>query len=270
MGCRFNLAKSTLHHCFVRVIFALNKIAPKIIRWPNQDERISIKQKFKKIGNFQGVIGAIDGTYVPIKAPQNNPTVYINRKCFFGVTLQAIATSDLKFIDCFCGYPSSVSDARIFRNSDVYSLMNEAPSQLFSEGEYILGDKAYPDAKYCVPPFIERGNFMPQHRQFNYLHAKSRQVVERSFSLLFGRFRRLNYLNMSRMDLLPSTVIACCVLHNVCLSEPQSLKNNLEAPEKNLRAQQPNVMVIANDENNLSKRAEIFQDFIDRNIIRLG
>lgn len=44
-----------------------------------------------------------------------------------------------------------------------------------------------------------------------------RQAVERAFALLKGRFRRLKYLHMSVADLIPSVILACCVLHNLCL-----------------------------------------------------
>ncbi|TGZ57063.1 Nuclease harbi1 [Temnothorax longispinosus] len=44
-----------------------------------------------------------------------------------------------------------------------------------------------------------------------------RQVIERAFALLKGRWRRLKYLDMNRDDVIPFTIIACCVLHNICL-----------------------------------------------------
>lgn len=44
-----------------------------------------------------------------------------------------------------------------------------------------------------------------------------RQVIERAFALLKGRFRRLKYLDMSLIDLIPDVILVCCVLHNVCL-----------------------------------------------------
>lgn len=46
-----------------------------------------------------------------------------------------------------------------------------------------------------------------------------RQVIERAFVLLKGRFRRLKYLHMSVADLIPYVILACCVLHNLCLEE---------------------------------------------------
>jgi len=43
--------------------------------------------------------------------------------------------------------------------------------------------------------------------------------VERAFALLKGRFRRLKYLHMSMAELIPCVILACCVLHNLCLQE---------------------------------------------------
>lgn len=47
--------------------------------------------------------------------------------------------------------------------------------------------------------------------------SQKRQVIERAFALLKGRFRRLKYLDMSRLDLIPFFIMAACVLHNICL-----------------------------------------------------
>jgi len=59
--------------------------------------------------------------------------------------------------------------------------------------------------------------FFQEQKQFNNSLAETRQVIERAFALLKGKFRRLRYLNMSRIDLIPQTIIACCVLHNICI-----------------------------------------------------
>lgn len=52
---------------------------------------------------------------------------------------------------------------------------------------------------------------------FNKHLSETRQVIERAFALLKRRFRRLKYLHMTRIDLIPETILACCILHNVCL-----------------------------------------------------
>lgn len=193
-------------------------MAPTIITWPTQEEAIVISEKFAAFSGIPGIIGVVDGSYIPIKAPSVNPEVYINRKCFHGITLQAICDYDRKFTDTFTGYPSSVSDIRIFRNSDIYRMIEEERDRYFPPNSFIIGDKAYPIMQWCVPPYIDRGNMLEVEKNFNKLHAKARQVIERAFALLFGRLRRLRYLDMNRIDLIPSTIIACCVIHNMCLN----------------------------------------------------
>lgn len=55
--------------------------------------------------------------------------------------------------------------------------------------------------------------------------SQKRQVIERSFCLLKGRFRRLKFLDMSRLDLIPFFIIAACILHNICL---EGIDNDIE------------------------------------------
>jgi hypothetical protein len=168
-----------------------------------------------------GIVGAVDGTYVPIKAPVEKPEVYINRKCFHTVTLQAICNHRLQFMNCFSGYPSSVSDIRIFRNSGIYDKMLTSYQMYFDNGQFIISDKAYPTNDFCISPYIERADVTEEQLHFNSQHAKSRQVIERSFALLFGRFC---YLDMNRLDLIPFTITAACVLHNWCIDEAEVLQ----------------------------------------------
>lgn len=163
---------------------------------------------------MKGVVGAVDGTYCKIKAPIVKPEVYVNRKCFYGITLQAIADFELKFINCFAGYPSSVSDVRIFKNSPIFTKIKNTYTQYFDHGQYIIGDRAYPCTKFCLPPYIERTN-VTQQLVFNKDQAQTRQVIERNFALLFGRFRRLKDLDMNRTDGIPfTTVSAFCEITN--------------------------------------------------------
>ncbi|KAG5862329.1 hypothetical protein JTB14_032927 [Gonioctena quinquepunctata] len=94
-------------------------MAPDIIRWPAAPRMEIIKRGSNSLANIPNVLGAIDGTHVEIKAPQEFPENYIDRKCFYGITLQAICDHELIFTNCFAGYESSTSDIRIFRNSDI-------------------------------------------------------------------------------------------------------------------------------------------------------
>ena len=64
-----------------------------------------------------GVLGAIDGSHISVKAPSKGQQDYINRKRLHSIILQATVDADLLATDIFCGYPGHVHDARVFRNS---------------------------------------------------------------------------------------------------------------------------------------------------------
>lgn len=226
VGERFDLAKSTLSCAFFRVVNALNKLAAEFIRWPTETEMNDSRLQFELVSGIKNCIGAIDGTYIAVKAPKEQAHCYINRKKFHSITLQAICDYRMKFFDCSVGYPSSVHDARIFRNSAVYKKAETHMQTMFPRNLVILGDKAYPVKKWCIPPYIDNGRLTQIQKKFNAKHSLGRQIIERSFALLFGRWRRLKRLEMSRIDAYPATVLACCTLHNICLLFPEELIEN--------------------------------------------
>jgi len=68
------------------------------------------------------VVGAIDGSHIPIIAPKNNPNYYYNRKQFHSIVLQGVADAEGRFIYISTGYARSIHDARVLHMS---SLVNE-------------------------------------------------------------------------------------------------------------------------------------------------
>ena len=55
-------------------------------------------------------------------------------------------------------------------------------------------------------------------KKYNYLHSTARVTVERCIGLLKGRMRSLLHcLPMTRVDLIPEYIVACCVIHNICV-----------------------------------------------------
>ena len=61
-----------------------------------------------------GVVGAIDGSHIHIKAPHQNSSAHVNRKGVHSIVLQAFCTSDMWFTDCHAGEVGSVNDATVF------------------------------------------------------------------------------------------------------------------------------------------------------------
>nr|CAI5857937.1 unnamed protein product [Callosobruchus analis] len=64
-----------------RVMSFLMSVGPKIIKFPNTtDKKESLSAEFLKIAGFPGVLGCIDGSYIPIRTPERKvKSTYINR-----------------------------------------------------------------------------------------------------------------------------------------------------------------------------------------------
>ncbi|XP_023218074.1 putative nuclease HARBI1 [Centruroides sculpturatus] len=210
---RFNVSKATLWFTCKKVLEAISSLSGQFIRFPSGDELEANASSFKKACGFPGVIGCIDGSHIPIKAPTNHPESYINRKGFHSVLLQAVVDSRCRFIDCYAGEVGSVHDAHVFQRSK----LGRSLSTMFPPKCHLLGDSAYPLQEQLITPFRDNGHLSPQQLNFNLKHSRTRNTVERAFGLLKGRFRRLRYVDMGNSYLIPMFIMACCVLHNICL-----------------------------------------------------
>lgn len=84
------------------------------------EQRMRAIQVAFEQGGFPGVVGLIDGTHISIRAPIEEPDAYINRKKFHSLNVQVICDENMVFIDILAGWPGSVHDSRILRNSTVY------------------------------------------------------------------------------------------------------------------------------------------------------
>lgn len=89
---------------------------------------------------------------------------------------------------------------------------------------HLVGDSAYKLHQNLLVSYRDNGHLTVRHRNYNFCHASARIVIERAFGLLKGRFRSLlNVLAMNRVDLIPAHILACCVLHNICLMRSDEL-----------------------------------------------
>ena len=189
----------------------------KYIKWPVGEKVFNIVKGFKDLKNFPGVIGAIDGSHIPIKTPTLCPENYINRKSFPSVILQAVCDSRMHLLDVTCGWPGSVHDSRVFKNSELYQRIQDDPEEIFPNSTHLLGDSAYGLEKWMMTPYRDNGNLTQSQHKYNYIHSSTRMVIERTFGALKGRFRRLKYVDIQDIEKIVKVVISCCVLHEYCL-----------------------------------------------------
>jgi len=118
----------------------------------------------------------------------------------------------------------------------------------FPNDSHLLGDAAYTLQKYVMVPYKNNGHLTRAQINFNERLSSARVMVERAIGLLKGRFRSLlDKLYMKRTDLIPQYIIACCVLHNICILHEDFIDdviiieaNNIPEPARDIEINDEN------------------------------
>ncbi|XP_024884070.1 putative nuclease HARBI1 [Temnothorax curvispinosus] len=230
---RFGVSKDTIWRCVFNVAYTLEQYVQNYIKWPEVHELINIQEEFAAISNFPGVVGVIDGCHIPISAPTEYPNSYINRKGFHSTLLQGICNHKMKFIDVFTGICGSVHDARVWRLSDIKNAIDHDRDRYFPQHNHLLADSAYPLSYYMLTPYRDNGHLNNMQHNYNTKLSKTRVIIERAFGMLKGRFRKLKYVYMYNTEMIPLVILACCILHNICIDNEDEPIDMLENGNNN-------------------------------------
>ncbi|KAI4454196.1 hypothetical protein MML48_10g00004286 [Holotrichia oblita] len=68
-----------------------------------------------------------------------------------------------------------------------------------------------------MTPFKDRGHLLRKQRAHNAALSRARVIMENTFGLLKGRWSILNYVNTYSVKKAATIIVACCILHNICL-----------------------------------------------------
>ena len=193
----FGVAKSTVHECVQRVIEVLCNISYKFIEWPRGEAALQTVQEFQEVAGFPGVIGAIDGSHISVKAPNIYQADYLDRTMKHSINLMAVCLPDKRFSFISAGAPGSYHDSRAFKNSGLYERIINNPRSLFPSSDYhIIGDSAFPLTTYMLVLFRDTGRLSATQIHFNTKLSKTRVIIENAFAFLKGRFRRLKHIEV--------------------------------------------------------------------------
>ncbi|CAL1678273.1 unnamed protein product [Lasius platythorax] len=230
---RFGLSKGVAWNIFKEVVYALKRIMPRFIRWPNNAECEESERVFRiRSRGFPGVVRAIDGCHIRIKQPPRNANDYYNRKEFHSIILQGTCDHTGKFIDCLIGRPGRAHDAAVFRSSIIYARLTDQVNPLLPPQRHIIGDSAYPLLQNVMTPFRDNGNLTPEKSTYNTRLSSIRSIIERAYGLLKGKWRRLKYLDVQSTEMANYIIAAACTLHNfLILHNEIEMRENLNINE---------------------------------------
>jgi hypothetical protein len=235
-----------VHTKFHEVLKCLRKLSkdnikPRDPTFKTEHDRIK-EERFWPY--FQGAIGAIDGSHVPVVVPADEVLNYTCRHGYTSQNVLAICDFDLRFIFVVAGWPGSAHDTRILNHAltnfpsflvppkGIYVLFHSifiwifCFANFFDIGNYYLVDSGYPNRQGYLAPFkgstyhiLEfrlRNGRPPQgkYEMFNFLHSSLRNVIERAFGVLKQKWRILKGIPSFPTRTQKHIIIACMVLHN--------------------------------------------------------
>lgn len=138
--------------------------------------------------------------------------------------LQAVCDHNLLIRDIFVGYPGSVHDSRVFRNSSLYATLQEKCTNF-----HLLGDSGYPILSNLLTPFRDREQLSRAQTNYNIALASNRYIIEHYFGLLKQKYRQLYHIKLRSVPGIVHFIRASCVLHNLALKDDVPLdENNIE------------------------------------------
>ncbi|XXG61059.1 hypothetical protein AAC387_Pa04g2807 [Persea americana] len=213
------------------------KLYPDFVKIPSGHRLLQVINSFKDLTSLPNVSGAIHGSPVRLsRLPSLNPSEFGDPP---SVLLQAIADHRHIFWDVCVKAPGGSDNASHLRDSLLYHRLTSSDilrdSVVTVRGHhvrpYIVGDSSYPLLSFLLTPFSSNSTGTPAQISFDAALARGRAAVEHAVGLLKGRWRILQNLNVG-LNHAPQTIVACCVLHNICQiagePEPELFKDPKE------------------------------------------
>ncbi|KAK6160194.1 hypothetical protein DH2020_003575 [Rehmannia glutinosa] len=169
---------------------------------------------------FKGCLGALDRTYIEVRVPLSDKGRYRNRKGNVSVNVLVVCDRSMNFTYVLSGWEGSTADSRVLRDAVSRSNGLKVPN-----GNYYLCDCGYTNSPGFLAPYrVVRyhldewgtGRMAPQNYRelYNLRHAKARNIIERAFCLLKGRWAILRSKAFYSVKTQSRIILACCLLHN--------------------------------------------------------
>ena len=223
MAAVFGVGQTTVHRYLHLFVKAICKKRSKYIKWYSPLEAAILADETKQRYGYPQAIGAIDGTHIPVTAPEDGKSDYICRKGYPSIVLQAVADCRYTFRDVYANTPGATHDASVYRRSPLSHFISTNMPVRNNEIAgvdvplHILGDPAYPLSDLIIKGYPGR-NLTAEEDSFNVYLSSSRMCIEIAFGKLKSRWRMLQKKLDVETSTVPYIVVACCILHNMCES----------------------------------------------------
>lgn len=207
IGKLFGMHKSSVSNIFHEIATLLTEHRYRFISWPSVEEqhitRIKVNSRFK----FPNCVGFIDACRFKVGSKRNKkdkPEI---------ILLQAVCDESLIFLDIHIGEIGKTRKHRVFKES---ALAHELKNFVEFEN-HILGDSEYRLRKNLITPFTSEELLTSEEMKFNEIHWKTRSYIGHAFELMKERFRKLNHIDIVKLESVHLLITVACILHNFIL-----------------------------------------------------
>nr|XP_049708001.1 uncharacterized protein LOC126057001 [Helicoverpa armigera] len=207
IGKLFGMHKSSVSNIFHEIATLLTEHRYRFISWPSVEEqhitRIKVNSRFK----FPNCVGFIDACRFKVgskRSKKDKPEI---------ILLQAVCDESLIFLDIHIGELGKTRKHRVFKES---ALAHELKNFVEFEN-HILGDSEYRLRKNLITPFTSEELLTSEEMKFNEIHWKTRSYIGHAFELMKERFRKLNHIDIVKLESVHLLITVACILHNFIL-----------------------------------------------------
>ncbi|XP_061552402.1 putative nuclease HARBI1 isoform X1 [Phycodurus eques] len=251
----FGVGKSTVCKCvrdMCHSIVAL--LRPDYLRTPAEPELEESARLFLSQWGFPHCVAAVATLHTAIITPSSNASDYINPAGWLSVLSQVTVNGRGQIWDMCACFPGGIEPAEILQKSLLWTTATEGglspvPPSFFMGrqlGYVLLGEPCYPLQSWLLKAYPEkRGSranpAMPSERQnlFNRRLRRARRVAQEALLRLKARWQCLSKRNDCGLDVVPTMIRACCILHNVCESHGDAFNGEWLAEVAEAESPQP-------------------------------
>lgn len=280
----FGVGKSTVCKCvrdLCHSIVAL--LSSEYMRAPTEQELEESAQLFISQTGFPHCVAAVATLHTAILTPSHNASDYANSADWLSVLSQVVVSGRGQFWDVCASFPGGTDPAEILQNSALWATAEEgsfSPSQprtfMGTPLRYMLvGQPCYPLQSWLLTAFVDKKKSrsrlsslsLPQLR-FNLHMERALGVSDEALLRLRARWQCLSKRNDCGLDVVPTMVLACCILHNVCEEQRDAFnpewKEEVKGENPQPRPQHHKLHPSAAEQGQAEETRNLFCDFFEQ------
>ncbi|XP_061341926.1 protein ALP1-like [Gastrolobium bilobum] len=213
---QFMRSGETISRQFTHVLLAVLRCHTVLFKRPEAVPENSTDERWKW---FKNCLGALDGTHIKVNPLVADKARYRTRKGEIATNVLGVCSQDGQFIYVLPGREGSAADSRVLRDAISRNKGLRVP-----KGYYYLCDVGYMNGEGFLTPYRGQRYHLSEwrngaqpttpHEFFNMKHSSARNVIERCFGMLKGRWAIVRSKSFYPVKTQVRIITACCLLHN--------------------------------------------------------